>query len=149
MKEMVLILPNIRSCYNVGAMFRTADACGFAKIYLVGFTPDPEHHRLKKVALGAETWVPWEKVDDLHQLLITLKKDGFQLIALEQSPRSQEFGNFAVADKVALVVGNELDGTDVFTLEIADVVAEIPMRGKKQSLNVAIATGIAMFEISK
>ncbi len=149
--NLCLILPNIRSCHNVGAMFRTADACGFDKIYLVGYTPVPPRKEIDKVALGAEKTVPWEHKQSLVRLLNTLHKKGYTIIALEKTENSIELGTIKksiVSDKIALIVGNEVDGIEKKILEKSDLVVHIPMRGTKESLNVSIAAGIAMYALS-
>lgn len=147
--EFFLILPNIRSCHNVGAMFRTADACGVTKIYLVGYTPQPPRKEIDKVALGAEKAVPWEARKRLKPLLTNLKKEGVTIVALEMSEESVSLTDVAFAAPVALIVGNEVDGITADILALADKIVHIPMRGVKESLNVSIAAGIGMFAISQ
>ena len=144
-----LILPDIRSCHNVGAMFRTADACGVTKIYLVGYTPCPPRPQIDKVSLGAELWMPWEQKKSLKVLVKTLKKQGFTIVGLEKNSASKDIGSIPFSYPVALIVGNEVDGIHPDILELCDVVAHIPMYGRKESLNVSIAAGIAMYEIQK
>ncbi len=149
--DFYLILPDIRSCHNVGAMFRTADACGVTKLFLVGYTPCPPRPQIDKVSLGAETWMPWEKRKDLKRLILNLKKKRFFIIGLEKIETSVEIEklrNLETKD-LALVVGNEVDGIDEEILQLCDVVVHIPMYGKKESLNVSVAAGIAMYEISQ
>src|SRR3989344_5676953 len=91
-----LILPNIRSCHNVGAMFRTADACGVTKLFLVGYTATPPKKEIDKVALGAETWMPWEHRKDLKRLITSLKKKGVKIIGLEKNDRSVDIGTLSI-----------------------------------------------------
>lgn len=148
----VLILPNIRSCHNVGAMFRTADACGVNKIYLVGYTPMPPRPEIDKVALGAEKTMPWEHRKDLSRLINTLKKMGYTIVSLEKADTSTELRTLMknqVGDKVALIVGNEVDGIEDSILKKSDHIVHIPMRGGKESLNVSVAAGIGMYEIGQ
>lgn len=145
--EFYLILPNIRSSHNVGAMFRTADACGVTKIFLVGYTPIPPRPDIHKVALGADEWVPWEQRKTLKPLLKSLKKNGVKIIALEKNENSIPIETLLVSSSVALIVGNEVDGISSDILDFCDAVAHIPMRGRKESLNVSIAGGIGMYEI--
>jgi tRNA G18 (ribose-2'-O)-methylase SpoU len=145
--EFYLILPNIRSSHNVGAMFRTADACGVTKIFLVGYTPIPPRPDIHKVALGADEWVPWEQRKTLKPLLKSLKKKGVKIVALEKNENSIPIETLLVSSSVALIVGNEVDGISSDILDFCDVVAHIPMRGRKESLNVSIAGGIGMYEI--
>jgi 23S rRNA (guanosine2251-2'-O)-methyltransferase len=151
--ESVLILPNIRSAINVGAMFRTADAIGINKIYLTGYTPRPTdkfgriQSDIAKSALGAETWIPWEYEEDINKVLKKLKKDKFQIVAVEQDKNSIDYRKVKVGDKVAIIMGEEVNGLDKKILKKCNVIAEIPMKGKKESLNVSVACGIALFGI--
>jgi 23S rRNA (guanosine2251-2'-O)-methyltransferase len=150
--ELSLILPNIRSCHNVGAMFRTADACGFNKIYLVGYTPVPPRPEIDKVALGAEKTVPWEHKKSLTRLISSLKKEGYVVVALEKTTVSVELGTLTqktLGTKIALIMGNEVEGIDTKILQKSDVITHIPMRGMKESLNVSVAAGIAMYAVSE
>ena len=133
-----LVLPDIRSCHNVGALFRTADACGVDFLYLTGYTATPPKPQIDKVALGAEKWMPWK-----------LKAKGVKIVALEKNEHSVDLGTVKFSGPMALVVGNEVDGVDPRILALADIVVHIPMYGKKESLNVSVAAGIAMYEISK
>jgi len=144
-----LILPDIRSCHNVGAMFRTADACGVDKLFLVGYTATPPKPQIDKVALGAETWIPWEHKKDLKRLIASLKKKGFFIVGLEKNERSIDIAelNLEVEKNVALIVGNEVDGVEADISALCDEVVHIPMYGKKESLNVSVAAGIAMYSI--
>lgn len=141
----ILILPNIRSCHNVGAMFRTADACGFEKLYLVGYTAHPPKPQIDKVSLGAETWIPWEAAEDLEAVITGLKKEGYQIVALEKTVHSTPISTFSPQKNLALIVGNEVDGLSQDVLNLCDGTVHIPMRGRKESLNVSVAAGIAMY----
>ncbi len=151
-KEIVLILENIRSAENVGSIFRTADAVGVTKIYLVGYTPDPldrfgkPQKGVVKASLGAEKSIPWEHSVSILPLLKKLKKDNFEIVSLEQSPRSVLYTKYKT-QKCALVVGNEVEGVSKKTLSCSDVIIEIPMKGNKESLNVSVATGVALFQL--
>ncbi|OGH87269.1 MAG: hypothetical protein A2206_03055 [Candidatus Magasanikbacteria bacterium RIFOXYA1_FULL_40_8] len=144
-----LILPNIRSCHNVGAMFRTADAFGIDKIFLVGYTPAPPKPQIDKVSLGAEKWMPFEVKKDLKTLIKKLKKDKFEIVALEKTADSIDIKDFKTNRDFALVVGNEVEGVTEDILKLCDKVVHIPMLGKKESLNVSIAGGIAMYVLHK
>lgn len=154
---MVVILHNIRSTHNVGSIFRTADAAGCEKIYLCGITPAPvdrfgrTNEKISKVALGAEKFLSWEKIGQTTKLLDKLKKDGYKILAIEQSKRSVPYQKIKLSKKdlakVALVVGNEINGLSSSILRRADKILEIPMRGKKESLNVAVAFGIVVFNL--
>lgn len=146
---MFLVLSNIRSRFNVGAIFRTADAAGVEKIYLCGITPRPPHPKINKVALGAEKFIPFSYHKQTLRLLKKLKEQDIQLVALEQSSKSRPYYKFKPGNKMALIVGNEIKGLPAQILNFADKIIEIPMHGKKESLNVAVATGIVMFEFIK
>ncbi|MEW6408005.1 MAG: RNA methyltransferase [Patescibacteria group bacterium] len=147
--KFVLVLHNIRSRFNVGAIFRTADAAGINKIYLCGITPAPPHPKINKVALGAEKFIPYEKHWQTGRLIKKLKKEGHQILALEQSKKSAPYFKLKPNSKAALILGNEIKGLPPKILRQADKILEIPMRGKKESLNVAVACGIVCFEIAK
>jgi tRNA G18 (ribose-2'-O)-methylase SpoU len=149
-----LILPDIRSCHNVGAMFRTADAFGVDMIYLTGYTPCPPKPQIDKVSLGAEKWVPWKHYQNLKTVINLLKKKDFFIIGLEKVEGSVDIKEIETKTKIeiedcevgiALIVGNEVEGIKPEILKLCDVVVHIPMCGKKESLNVSIAAGIAMY----
>jgi tRNA G18 (ribose-2'-O)-methylase SpoU len=143
----------------VGSIFRTADAVGANKIYLAGYTPAPVdkfgriNKEIAKTALGAEKNVAWEKVEDSSKLVTQLKKEGFYLIAIEQAKNSVDYKKVTclrrqeAKNKIAFIFGNEVDGLPKNILKRCDVVAEIPMRGEKESLNVAVSAGVALFRI--
>jgi len=148
-KKFYVVLHNIRSCYNVGSVFRSADAFGAEKIFLGGYTPNPgKDKRIAKTALGAEESVPWEAVWHTNQLLKRLKQEKIRIVAIEQSPQSQKLQSYSPFFPCALVLGNEVKGLSQQMLSHCDDVAEIPMLGKKESLNVAVAFGIAAYYIS-
>ncbi len=147
-EKFVLVLPSIRSGHNVGAMFRTGDAVGIDKIYLTGYTATPPHTQIDKVSLGAEQWIPWEHHKQTGRLLKKLKKMGYNIVALEQTPTSKKISDWKPKFPLALVVGNEVRGIDKKYLDLCDQHIEIPMHGKKESLNVSIAAGIALYHIS-
>ena len=150
---MIVILHNIRSLHNVGSIFRTADASGVKKVYLCGITPSPldrfgsARQELYKVSLGAERFVEWEKCKSAVKIINELKKEGFKIYAVEQSKKSIPYNSAHVADpdKTALLMGNEVNGLPAALLRKADKILEIPMFGKKESLNVAVAFGIVAF----
>jgi tRNA G18 (ribose-2'-O)-methylase SpoU len=151
----ILILNDIRSVENVGAMFRTADAAGIDQIYLIGTTPTPidrfgrKRKDLAKSALGAEEYVAWEYKKTISPLLSKLKKEGFYIIAIEQDEKSVDYRKLkANRYKLkAFLVGTEVTGIPKDVLKKCDIIAEIPMRGKKESLNVSVALGVALFRI--
>ena len=155
-KTSVLILENLRSVENVGAIFRSADAFKVSKIFLIGTTPTPldrfgrKRQDFAKVSLGAEDTVDWEYVspENLQLTIYNLQKQGFKIIALEQTPNSKDLKSLPKPDKFAVIVGNEVMGVSKEALEASDVVAEIPMFGEKESLNVSVAAGVALFVLS-
>ena len=151
--QKILILENIRSTHNVGAMFRTADAVGVTKIFLCGYTPAPIDRfgrvrpDIAKSALGAENTIPWESVESAVDVVTQLKAQQVVTIALEQHVNSVDYKTITPTDDTAVVVGNEVDGVSQEVLELVDVSAEIPMVGSKESLNVSVATGVLLFRL--
>ncbi|HPS21458.1 MAG TPA: TrmH family RNA methyltransferase [Candidatus Paceibacterota bacterium] len=151
--ENILILPDIRSAQNVGAIFRTADAVGISKIFLTGVSPCPvdkfnrTRKDIAKSALGAELTIPWEYKQNLSALLNKLKKEKYKIIAIEQDKNSVDYKKVKLSEKNVFIVGTEVTGLPKNILRKCDVIAEIPMKGKKESLNVSVATGIALFRI--
>ena len=139
----------------MGALFRTADAAGISKIYLTVYTPAPldrfgrKRGDLAKSALGAEEFVPWEGKKSLPALMRLLQRDGFQIIAIEQDERSTDYKKVKTKDRNAFIAGPEVTGIPKNILDKCDVIAEIPMRGRKESLNVSVAVGVALFRICK
>ncbi|KKU53459.1 MAG: rRNA methylase [Parcubacteria group bacterium GW2011_GWA1_47_11] len=150
-KTIYLVLHNIRSAYNVGSIFRTADGAGVAKIYLCGYTPIPDEPKVIKTALGAEGFVSWEKHRQTGRLLNQLKKQGTDIVALELDPKSKGLFDYDFASlpskSLAIVVGHERKGLTKNILSYVDDIIEIPMHGKKESLNVAVATGVVLYQI--
>ena len=146
MGERVVILDNIRSTFNVGSVFRTSDGAGISKIYLVGITPTPDHNKIKKTALGAENYVDWEHVASIENLVEKLKDEGFRIYAVEQSKNSIDYREVQLTDKSAFIFGNEISGVSPQTLNLVDDVLEIPMKGKKNSLNVSTTVGIILYQ---
>ncbi len=150
-KDFFVICHNIRSLYNVGSIFRTADAFGVTKIYLTGFTgrPDNEVHSSKigKVALGAETWVAWEYSKTPQAVIRILKKQKVQIIGLENNPGAVDITKFKPKFPMALILGEERKGISKSLLSLCDKTVEIPMLGKKESLNVSVAFGVAAYAI--
>lgn len=152
-RKAYIILHNIRSVYNVGSALRTADALGIEKIFLTGYTPTPldrfnqPRKDLAKVALGAEKTLAWEYVKNPVTLIDRLKGEGVQCIAVEQSEKSVDYKKVKVHYPVAFLFGNEVSGVSKGLLSRMDVVAEIPMSGKKESLNVSVSLGVALFRM--
>ena len=150
--NMSVILNNIRSSENVGSIFRTADAFGVKKIYLCGYTPAPldrfnrKNTKLTKASLGAEDFVGWEKVEKLEDVVARLKD--FLIVGVEQSKDSIDYREIKNSPflnpnyNIALIFGNETEGLSQEDLKLCDMVAEIPMLGKKESLNVAVSAGV-------
>lgn len=143
-----LIAHNIRSLYNVGTMFRTADALGIDQLFLTGYTGRPPRKEISKVALGAEESVPWQHYKSLTYLLNKLKKEGVKIVILEKSKNSIDYTKFKPKFPLALIVGNEVRGVSLDTLKKADKVIELPMKGIKESLNVGVALGAAGYYIN-
>lgn len=153
--ELIVILHNIRSTHNVGSILRTADAAGVSRIIFSGYTPLPvnrfgiEQKEIAKTALGAHRFIPWKKTATLSREIQTLKSNGYLVVALEQDKESVDYRELAQNKKIVCIVGNEVRGLSKPLLKQCDVIAEIPMRGKKESLNVAVATGIFLFSVGK
>ena len=142
-----LIVENIRSMHNVGAFFRTADAFQIDKIFLCGYTAVPPRQEITKVALGAEETVVWEQRKDVGRLIRKLKSNGVQVVGLELTEGAADLQTFKPAFPVALIVGNEVEGIKPATLRLVDKIVKIPMRGSKESLNVSVAAGIALYAL--
>lgn len=148
--QLIVILNDIRSFHNVGAIFRTCDAFACEKIYLCGITGTPPHREIYKTALGACDTVEWKYYNDIMEILLILKKENYKLIALEIAENSIPIENFQVnfSDRIILVVGNEVNGIEQSVLDICDACIEIPQYGTKHSLNVSVSCGIALWKIS-
>ncbi|MPY89083.1 MAG: TrmH family RNA methyltransferase [Luteitalea sp.] len=142
-----VVLHCVRSLYNVGAFFRTGDAAGIERLYLTGYTGCPPHRGIAKTALGAEETLPWERRDQPSSLVADLRERGWQIAVIETSTRAVDLYDWEPAFPVCLVFGNEVDGVDVRLAEAADVQVRVPMLGRKQSLNVAVAGGVVLFEL--
>ncbi|NCN12047.1 RNA methyltransferase [Candidatus Kaiserbacteria bacterium] len=146
-----LILENIRSAYNVGAIFRTADGAGVTKIFLIGYTPAPTDRfgrvqaEIKKTSLGASEEIPWQQQENIEMLILSLKKEGYTVVAVEQADNAIILREFTVPKKVVYILGNEIDGVSRGAQNLADMVVEIPMLGSKESLNVSVAAGIILY----
>ena len=154
---MIVILHNIRSAENVGSIFRTADAIGAEKIYLLGYTPAPidefgrQRQKLIKASLGAEKFIPWKKIKSVKPLITKIKKEGYKIFAIEQDKKSIPYYRLKTKNSrlktTALILGNEVKGLPYSILKLSDKILEIPMLGKKESLNVAVAFGIVAFHL--
>lgn len=151
MKQVILM--DIRSKYNVGAIFRTSDAAGVSKVYLIGFTPTPIDRfgrivsEIHKTALGAEKKIHWEKVEDIFVLIENKKKEGFTVVAVELAENSVLLTDYKCPEKVIYILGSEISGVPSEVQIASDLVLEIPMLGEKESLNVSVAAGIILYAV--
>ncbi len=147
--EVIPLLDNIRSAWNVGSIFRTAGGLGLSKLYLCGITPTPDNKSVCKTAMGEEENVKWEYSPNALNTAIKLKTEGSLLIALEQDPRAIIFNQFSIpkSQSSTLVLGNEVIGVDPDLLDLCDHIVYIPMRGKNQSFNVEVAFAIAVYTL--
>ncbi len=142
-----VVLDNIRSALNVGSIFRTCDAAGVAHLYLAGITALPPNPKLLKTALGAEAMVPWSHHLSVTDLVNDLKRAGRAIVAVELTNRSVPYTEADYPADMALVFGHEVAGVSLPVLERSDLVIEIPMYGRKNSINVATSVGIVLFEV--
>lgn len=160
MRQIILIAHNLRSCHNVGSLLRTAEGLGVQKVYLTGYTPYPTgqandprlpHEALKltkqihKTALDAENQVPWEHHNDIFEVLAMLQTEGYQCMAVEQTATSISLPQFEPPQKIALLLGREVDGVEPEVLAACDGALEIPMFGHKESFNVVQAAAMALY----
>jgi tRNA G18 (ribose-2'-O)-methylase SpoU len=149
MNKLVVIAHNIRSLHNVGSIFRTSEGAGVDMIYLTGYTGVPPRKEISKVALGSETRVSWKFRKGVGDLVKKLKGEGYQIVALEQDPRSINYQKFTPPlSPICLIIGNEVKGVSKALLDKSDVIIELPMQGLRKSLNVSVAFGVAIYEIS-
>lgn len=155
MKEIVLVIHNVRSAHNVGSLFRSADGAGVSHIYLSGYTPTPidrfkrPQKEIAKTALGAEKTTSWEHRKTAGECIKELKRKDFYICALEQSPQSVPYTKKIDHQKIVLIVGNEVRGISGKTRSLCDIILEIPMRGRKNSLNVSVAGAIALYTLAE
>jgi 23S rRNA (guanosine2251-2'-O)-methyltransferase len=145
----VVILENIRSGYNVGSLFRTADAFLLKSIYICGYTAHPPHKEIKKTALGAESTVDWKYFKKISEAIDELRKDGYKIYSVEQAEDSLKLQDtsFEPGKKLAVIFGNEVTGVEQSTIELTDGCIEIPQLGMKHSLNIATAAGVVLWEL--
>ncbi|RYZ29501.1 MAG: TrmH family RNA methyltransferase [Chitinophagaceae bacterium] len=144
----IVVLENIRSAYNVGSVFRTADAFLLQSIYICGYTAYPPHKEIKKTALGAEDSVAWKHFKNISEAIEEIRAEGFKVYAVEQAVDSWKLGSFETEeDKIAVILGNEVTGVEQSTIALCDGVIEIPQLGMKHSLNVATAAGVVLWEL--
>jgi tRNA G18 (ribose-2'-O)-methylase SpoU len=161
MRKIIVVAHNIRSTFNVGSIFRTCEGFGVEKLILSGYTPYPRtsgalrlphissklSEQISKTALGAEEMVDFEY--QVEPELKELKESGYKIVGLEQTKNSQNIRDYQPEDKLVLVLGEEVDGIDKYILNRCDEIIEIPMSGKKESFNVSVATGIALYALTK
>jgi tRNA G18 (ribose-2'-O)-methylase SpoU len=146
----VVLLDNIRSLYNVGSIFRTADGVLVRKLLLAGFTPHPPRKEIEKTALGATLSVPWEHFSSTAQAITSARSEGYKVCCLELTSESLPYYRVRKEDfPLCLVIGNEISGVSKDVVEQCDLALELPMFGTKQSLNVSVAFGVAAFELSR
>lgn len=159
MAELVLVIHNVRSTHNVGSLLRTANGLGLKRVYLSGYTPHfktdndlrlphviaKDEKRIQKTSLGAHKGLEMHYLEDLTEVISNLRADNFHIIGLEQHAQSQILTKFTSDSRLALIVGNEVDGIDPSELSLVDTILEIPMRGTKESLNVSVAGALALF----
>lgn len=161
MTHTVLIAHNLRSCHNVGSLLRTAEGLGIEAVWLTGYTPHPgfigdsrlPHETTKitkqihKTSLGAEDYQTWFYEQDIQPVVSRLKDYGFSIAALEQTPDSTELQTYKPPERVALIVGREVEGIEPEILKLVDITLEIPMVGKKESFNVSVAAAMALYHL--
>ena len=145
----IAVLENVRSAYNVGSVFRTADAFLIEAIYITGYTAKPPHKEITKTALGAEETVDWKHFTSATEAIQDLKQDGYKVFAIEQVEGSYELQsvNFEPEEKIAVIFGNEVTGVEQSTIALCDGCIEIPQLVMKHSLNIATAVGVVLWEL--
>ena len=146
---LIIIADNVRSMHNVGSIFRTSDAFLVEKIYLCGITPTPPHREIQKTALGATESVDWQYAEDTLDVINQLKKEGWTILALEQTTNSVMLDELKVekGEKIAIVLGNEVDGVDQEVINLCHKAVEIPQFGTKHSFNVSVSCGIMLWQV--
>lgn len=152
--EIVVVLDQIRSMYNIGSFFRTCDGAGVSKLVLTGYTATPPRKEISKTALQAEEHVPWEHYETILEAIEALKKEGYTIVAVEKNDKSIDIRDF-IRDthtphaihhtRLACIFGNEKEGVHAEALEVADYVVHLPMYGHKESLNVAVSGGAFLY----
>jgi tRNA G18 (ribose-2'-O)-methylase SpoU len=161
MRQIVLIIHNVRSAHNVGSLLRTADGLGVDEVLISGYSPYPPlqnddrlphlaqktGRQIAKTALGAENSVAWRRIDDLGEAVSDLAAGGFIIAALEQTETAESLNSYSPPDKIALIVGNEVSGIDEKSLKLAGTHLMIPMLGQKESFNVAAAAAMALYHL--
>lgn len=147
--SIIVVLENIRSAYNVGSVFRTADAFLIEAIYIIGYTSQPPHKEIKKTALGAEETVLWKHFNTSSEAIADLRENGYNVYAVEQAEGSFKLNaiDFDADEKIAVIFGNEKAGVEQSTISLCDGCIEIPQLGMKHSLNIATAAGVVLWEL--
>jgi rRNA methylases len=159
MRQIILIVHSLRSAHNVGSLLRTADGLDVEQVYLTGYTPYPSSSddkrlphlaakidkQIAKTALGAEKFVDWRHEDNIEPLITKLKKNDFMVVALEQTSGSVKLPDYKPPEKIAIIVGREVEGIEPDVLALCDQTIEIPMLGQKESYNVAVAAAMALY----
>ncbi|MEP7367968.1 MAG: RNA methyltransferase [Acidobacteriota bacterium] len=143
----VAVLDNIRSLYNVGSIFRTADAAGIARLYLCGITPAPPHPSIRKTALGADERVPYEHHHNAQATVARLRMTGYRIAAIETGPASTDLFDWQPEFPLAVLFGNEVEGLSQPLLDLSDIRISLPMHGIKRSLNVSTTAGIVFYDL--
>lgn len=146
---LIIIADNVRSMHNVGSIFRTSDAFLVEKIYLCGITPTPPHREIQKTALGATESVDWQYAENTLDVINQLKKEGWTILALEQTTNSVMLDDLKVekGEKIAIVLGNEVDGVNQEVINLCHKAVEIPQFGTKHSFNVSVSCGIMLWQV--
>ena len=147
MKEILLVAHNIRSLWNIGSLFRTCDCFAVQKLILTGYSAAPPRREIAKTALGADSWIPWESITDPKVALNSLKEEGWRIVGLEITSNAVDIRSYQPSAKTVLLLGNEVAGVSEDLLAMCDDVVRIPMFGKKESLNVAVAAGVALHHL--
>lgn len=147
----IAVLENIRSAYNVGSVFRTADAFLIEAVYICGYTAYPPHKEIKKTALGADESVTWKHFKNISEAIEEIKNLGYNVYAVEQAVDSYKLQaiSYGADEKIAVIFGNEVTGVEQSTIEQCDGCIEIPQLGMKHSLNISVAAGIVLWELVK
>lgn len=144
-KNIVIILDNIRSVHNVGAILRTADGAGVSEVILCGITPTPEHKKVHKTALNAEEYINWKYFKNTEEAINYVRSNGYTIYSIEQDENSKDINQIEIMNKSAFLFGNEITGVSPSIKQLSDFIVELPMNGKKNSLNVSTCVGIVTY----
>ncbi len=146
-QQLIFVLDNIQDTFNVGALFRVADAVAAERVYLCGWTPTPPNPRIHKAAVGTENWLPWEYRADTAVVIAELQARGYRTLAIEQHPQSISYRELQERPPAVLIVGHETHGISRGVLDCADVIVELPMLGVTRSLTVAAAAAVVAYKL--